>query len=76
MESFGIDTFIDRLRTEFSILVAIQDTDTLEDCIRTSLYPECFWTVFGHMEIMSTVSVSIASINIVRLERDLRNSLT
>ena len=65
MESFGSDTFIDRLRTEYGIMVASQDPDMLEDCIRqvnTLIYLR---TVFGHMENIPTVSVSIASINIV-----------
>ena len=42
MESYGSDTFIDRLRTEFGILVASQDPDMLEDCIRASLDPYAF----------------------------------
>ena len=62
MESFGSDTFIGRLKTEFGILVASQYPDMLEDCISASLYPECLRAVFGDMEMMPTVSVSIASI--------------
>ena len=42
MESFGIDTFIDRLRTEFSILVASQDTDTAFEQVYTlNAYGQC-----------------------------------
>ena len=62
MQSFGSDTFIDRLRTGFGILVASQYPDMLEDCIRARLDPECLSSVFGHMEMMPTKSVSIASI--------------
>ena len=39
MESFGSDTFIDGLRTEFGILVASQDPDMLQGWIRASQYP-------------------------------------
>ena len=67
MESFGSDTFIDRLRTEFGKFVASQYPNMLEDCIRQVNNLIYLRTAFGHSEMMATVFVFIVSINIIFL---------